>query len=528
VSTGASKFILAIDLGTTGPKVALVSTRGEIVDHEFEETPLVLLPNGGAEQRPDDWWNAIYKAAKRLLAKAPVLVDDVIAVCCTSQWSGTVAVDREGHHLMNAIIWMDSRGAPYAQRIVDGLVKIEGYGLWRLLKWVRLTGGAPGRIGKDSIAHILYIKNELPEVYRQTYKFLEPKDYINLRLTGRFAASYDSIALDWVTDNRDISNIAYDDGLLRMATLDREKLPDLKRAVDVLGPLRREVAAELGLSENVQVVMGTPDVHSAAIGSGAARDYEAHLYVGTSAWLACHVPFKKTDVLHNIAAIPSAIPMKYLVSNEQQTAGACLAFLRDNILYHDDELAVETDRSNAYRIFDRIVERTPAGSGGLIFTPWLYGERTPVGDHAVRGGFHNLSLQATRAHLIRAVFEGVATNARWLLGYVEKFVGRRLDPIHMVGGGANSNVWCQIHADILGRTIRQVRDPILVNVRGAAFLASAALGHITFDDISERVPIASTYDPNPENRGIYDELFREFVNVYKSNRRMYARLNRKV
>jgi xylulokinase len=528
VSSNRHKYILAIDLGTSGPKVALVSSQGEVIACEVEVTQLFLLPHGGAEQNPDEWWEAIKKATRRLLDRQAVVVDDIIAVSCTTQWSGTVAVDRDGQALMNAVIWMDARGAPYIQRITGAGVplKIQGYTIEKLVTWLRLTGGVPGHSGKDSIAHILYIKNELPDIYRKTYKFLEPKDYLNLRLTGQFAASYDSITLHWLTDNRDVTNIVYNDRLLKISTIAREKLPDLKQAVDILGPIKAEVARELGLNEAVQVVVGTPDLHSAAIGSGAVQDYAAHLYIGTSSWLTCHIPFKKTDLLHNMASLPAAIPGKYFVANEQETAGACLAFLKNNILYHKDELEQEAPTSNVYQIFDRIAEKSRAGSGKVIFAPWLNGERTPVDDHVVRGGFYNLSLQHTREHLIRAVFEGVAYNSRWLLGYVEKFVGRRLAEINMVGGGANSNVWCQIHADVLNRTIRQVRDPIQVNVRGAAILASVALGYITFDDIPAQVPIANTYAPNPENRAIYDELFREFLNIYKQNRKISARLNR--
>jgi xylulokinase len=150
-----------------------------------------------------------------------------------------------------------------------------------------------------------------------------------------------------------------------------------------------------------------------------------------------------------------------------------------------------------------------------------------VDDHFVRAGFHNVSLRTTREHLIRAVFEGVAYNARWLLGYVEKFIKRPMGAIHMVGGGANSAIWCQILADVFGRTIKQIKDPILANARGAAFLASMALGQLTLGDISERIQVANTYEPDPANRQIYDELFREFVTIYRTNRRMYARLNRR-
>jgi len=173
----AHKYILAIDLGTSGPKVALVSAEGDVVDYEFEETPLLLFPNGGAEQNPDDWWQAIKKAAHRLLAKHSDSAADILAIVCTSQWSGTVAVNQNGDHLMNAVIWMDSRGARYAKEVTTGWVEVEGYGVEKLATWLRLSGGIPTHSGKDSISHILYIKNELPKIYQQTFKFLEPKDW---------------------------------------------------------------------------------------------------------------------------------------------------------------------------------------------------------------------------------------------------------------------------------------------------------------------------------------------------------------
>ncbi len=274
------------------------------------------------------------------------------------------------------------------------------------------------------------------------------------------------------------------------------------------------------------MIAGTPDVFSAAIGSGAVRDYETHLYLGTSSWLACHVPFKKADLLHNMASLPSALPGRYLLSNEQECAGNCLNYLRDNLIYPDDELANGTPPADAYQRFDRVAEKTAPGSGKVIFLPWLYGERTPIDDPLVRGGFFNQSLHTTREQLVRAVFEGVAYNSRWLLKYVEQFIGRRVTAINAVGGGAKSNVWCQIHADVLNRTIRQVKDPWLTSLRGAAWLAALALGDASIDDIVQHTPIALTYEPNPDQRRLYDELFAEFVNIYQRNKPIYARLNR--
>jgi xylulokinase len=256
------------------------------------------------------------------------------------------------------------------------------------------------------------------------------------------------------------------------------------------------------------------------------RDYEPHLYIGTSSWLTCHVPFKKTDIYHSLAALPSAIPGRYLLTDEQETAGACLQFLRDNIFFHTDELRPGEKPGNAYKVFDHIAERTPAGSERLIFTPWLYGERAPVDDHLVRGGFYNLTLQSSREHMVRSVFEGVAYNSRWLLKHVEGFIKHPVQAINFVGGGARSDIWCQILADVLNRPIRQMKDPIEVNVLGAALLASAALGYLKYEEIASCAQVVKTYSPNPDHRKLYDELFGEFIAIYEKNKKIYARLNR--
>ncbi len=518
--------ILAIDLGTSGPKVGLVDMSGRVIGSEFEPTTLHLLPDGGAEQDPHDWWRAIVSAVRRLLDRRLVPMEEIAAIGCTGQWSGTVAVGSDGRPLMNAIIWMDTRGAGAVRRLGQGPLKVAGISLSKLLTWVRLTGGMPTGAGKDPIAHILYIKEKHPQIYQETYNFLEPIDYLGLKLTGRYAASFDSIILHWLTDNRDVVRISYDDRLLGMSGVERSKLPDLLPPVGVLGGLNSEAAAELALAEGLPVVIGAPDVHTAAIGAGAIEDYQAHLYIGTSSWMVCHLPVKKTDVFLGLASLPAAIPGRYLVVAEQESAGACLSYLRDQVFFPQDELSQGGAPEDIYEVFDRIVAGVPAGSQRLIFTPWLYGERAPVEDPHVRGGFFNQSLNTSRSHMLRAVYEGVAYNSRWLLESMEKFTGRRMDPIRMVGGGARSAIWCQICADVLDRSVLQVKDPLQANLVGVSFLARLALGQMAVGDIPDRVQVENTYQPTPDNRAVYDELFAEYLQLYKRLRPIYARLNR--
>jgi len=507
--------VLAIDLGTGGPKVAVVTTAGRIVAHGFAPVALHLLDGGGAEQDPDEWWAAIRSAARDALGAAGVAPDSFVGVGCTAQWSGTVAVGADGRPLMRAVIWMDSRGNRAIRKAAGGPVNVLGYDPRKLVKWIRTTGGAPGLSGKDPTAHILFLRDEFPDVYRRTATFLEPVDYLNLRLTGRTCASFDSIAVHWATDNRQVDAVHYDEELLAMSGLERSKLPDLVPPGTLIGELTPEAASDLGLPAGVPVSVGSGDVHSAVFGSGAVADFDAHLYIGTSSWISAHVPFKKTAATTNVASIPAALAGRYLIVDEHETAGACLTFVRDNLGFADD-----------FETLNAMAASVVPGGGRVLFTPWLNGERSPVDDHTIRGGFHNLSLGTTRHEMVRAVYEGVAFNSKWLLSAVERFAGRRFDSLAFIGGGANADVWCQIHADVLEREIRQVAAPVLANVRGAALITLVALGRIRVEEIPALVEVERTYTPDPSTRAVYAALYDEFLNLYKQTKGIHKRLNR--
>jgi xylulokinase len=285
------------------------------------------------------------------------------------------------------------------------------------------------------------------------------------------------------------------------------------------------VADELGLLAGTPVVTGTGDLHSAAVGSGAVADFDPHLYIGTSSWISCHVPFKKTDALTNIASIPSGLPGRYFVADEHETAGVCLTWLRDNVLFPGDPLAPTRAPDGFFGGVNDLAASVPPGAHGVLFTPWLNGERSPVDDHTIRGGFHNLSLSSTRADMVRAVFEGVALNSAWLLGAVEKFCRRRFDSLAFIGGGANSDLWSQMHADATGRTIRQMADPVLANVRGAGLLTLLALGHLTVAQIPGTVEVKATYQPDPRASEVYAARLKEFVKLYEKTKGIHKRLN---
>ncbi|HET9658631.1 MAG TPA: FGGY-family carbohydrate kinase [Kineosporiaceae bacterium] len=528
---GRARYVLGVDLGTGGPKVALADTDGSLLGFEAEKVGITLLPGGGAEQDPDDWWRAIAAATRRLLARELAPVQDIAAICMSSQWGGLVPVDAAGRHLHPALTWMDARGAPYSQALTGGGIRVPGgYNARALGQWLRKTGGAPSRTGKDPVGQTQWLRHHRPDVYAETAHLLDVPEYLTMRLTGRAVAAYDTATVRWCTDNRDPSAVRYDPALADRCGFDLAKLPELVPPTTVVGEVLPAVAAELGLPAGVKVVAGTGDTTAAAIGAGAVADYQAHLYVGTSAWLSCHVPFKRTDVLRNIASLPAVVPDRYWVATVQDVAGKAIDWLLEQVVYPDDGMldahpapADALDRLNALAV------SAPPGSRGVVFTPWLNGERTPVDDPYLRGGWFNVSLSTTRADLARSVFEGIALNARWMKEAVERFVRRGhpggFETLHFIGGGARSALWCQTMADVLGCTIHQVHDPVLANARGAALIAAVALGDLDWADIPSRVRIDASYRPDPVNRRVHDRQYRTFVELYRQTHGLYARHN---
>lgn len=526
-SAAPAKFVLAVDLGSGGPKVALVSDRGEVVDYVRRSVPTHFLATpGGVEQDPADWWRTVSEGARELVGRKLVDPRDILAVSCTGQWSVTTAVDRTGQHLAPAVHWLDSRGAPYARQITDGPLKIDGYNVWRLIRWLRHTGGVPTKNGADGLSHMLFLKHARPDVYAQAYKLLEPTDYLTFRLTGRATASYGTIFPYMLADVRNHARIEYDDVIVRWSGIDRAKLPDLVPTVSVVGPILPQVAGDWGLAPGTQVVAGSCDAQTALVGSGCVADYDAHVCIGTSGWITCHVPFKKTSIGAWLTTMPSAVPGRNLVVAEQGPAGKCLETFLHQWLFPASEFG-EAPPEDMYPLLERVVANVPAGSGRLLYLPWVNGAGPPFGERCMRGGFLNMDLTTGRAEAARAVLEGVAYNLRALRDAVQKFIGRPLRQLRFIGGGAQLRAWGQILADVFNCPIHQVHDPNLTISRGAGILGFLALGHVRLEDVPGMAPIAASYQPTPAHRAIYDELFAEFSRSYKAVKPVFKRLNGK-
>ncbi len=532
------RFVLAVDLGTSGLKVGLVSMTGVIAWHE-QASLATRVDGDAATQDASRWWTLVCQGVRRGLGSGVVRPDQVLAVSVTGQWASTVPVDAAGEPVGPCLLWMDTRGRPYSRAVIAG--PAAGYAPVTTLSWIRRSGGAPSPSGADPIGHILYLQaaeaagsSGAPDPapgspasagarpVRAARWFLEPVDYLSMCFTGAAAASYASMAGAWLTDNRRLDVLDYDPVLVGRSGVDPARLPPLHRTGSVIGTVRPEVARELGLPAGVPVVAGTPDLHSAACGAGAVLDYQAHLAVSTSAWIGAPVPFKKTDAFHQVASVPGLGGGGYMIADNHETGGACLDWVCGVV----PGLLDADGRPDFGRALALAAEARP-GSSGVIFTPWLRGERSPVEDRHARAGFHNLSLTVARADLVRAVLEGVAFNNRWLHEAVERFAKRRLDPLRMVGGGAQSDLWCQIHADVMDRTIERVGQPVLANLRGAALIAAMALGAVLPSEVAALVPVDTVFRPDPGRRATYDHLFNAFPDLYRAQRGTFARLNRR-
>jgi xylulokinase len=517
---------VAIDLGTTGLKVGLVSFRGDVLwsDHAPLETS--LLPDGGREQDAGEWWATISKMVRTGIAT--FRPESIAAVACTGQWASTVPVDVEGRPVGPCVMWQDTRGRRHARSQIGG--PVAGYAPRAAVQWIRKTGGAPPLTRGPLGAH-LFLTRDRPDIASAARWFLEPVDYLTMRLTGIASATQASMTAHFLSDITSSGSPGYGLGyvadLVARAGIDVTKLAPLRPTGTVVGPVRDDVADDLGIPRGVPVTTGLPDIHTAAAGSGAVLPGAAHLVVGTTSWISCPIERKKTDIVHEVLSIPGPTQGSYAVLNNIDTAGACLDWFR-RLLTMDG--TIDSAGAGAQELIE-LAATSPPGSRGVVFTPWLSGAQAPIADASARAGFHNITLDRTAADLSRAVLEGVAVQNALLLDVVETFLGSRrrpirLEPIRIIGGGARSDLWCQMHADALDRTLERPVDPINAGLRGAALTAAMSLGAVKAAEVRDLVKVDSTFHPDPAHRPLFESLAAGIRKLHKAQKRPLAQLRR--
>lgn len=490
-----AECVLAIDLGTGGPKVALVDAGGATLGWSSRPVATQFFPGGGAEQDPHEMWSAIVAATRATLAAVDPL-PPIVAVAVTSQYMSAIPIDAGGMPTGPCVLWMDTRGGDHNLSLLTDesfLLFIERHGLMPLPS------------GQDNVAHVHTIREFHPDAYAAAVAFVEPMDYVNARLTGRIGATQSTMFGQMVCDNRTWGATEYDPLLVAAAGLDPDKLAPLLPMNGVVGTLTSGTAAELGIAEGTPVTTGTIDSITSAIGSGALTERDGSVIIGTTSVLVSHISEHRCDLGAGLLAVPSPLAGKYYVMAENGIGGRALEWTVKLLGYGDSFADAAND-----------AESVAPGSEGVYFMPWFLGSIAPQPNDDVRAGFGGLSLQHDRRHLVRAALEGVALNLAWLRPAVETFVGNEFAFVRFGGGGAQSDLWSQILADAIDRPVHQLDDPRATNARGAAFLAMSTLGMLRIDDVPSLLRVRSVRDPSPASRELMDRGLHRLIELHRA------------
>ncbi|MDR1464873.1 MAG: FGGY-family carbohydrate kinase [Oscillospiraceae bacterium] len=531
-------YVLAYDIGTTGVKTCLfrIGETIELVSGASGGYQLYVLPGGGAEQDPQEWWDAMAVTTKAVLADSGVSPAQVAGISFCSQMQGLVLVDRAGAPLRRAMSYMDQRASEQLKAGMAYGPQVAGANLVRLLRSLRVTGAVAASV-KDPVWKYKWVEANEPEIFARVHKWLDVKESIIARMTGRCVMTTDSAFATLLYDIR-AGRRGWSKEISAMLGVRWEHLAEIVSCAAKVGELRAEQAAELGLVPGIAVYGGGGDASLVGVGAGAVELGDTHIYSGTSGWVSTVVNKSMVDTSAMIAAIVGAQENTYNYFAEQETAGKCVEWVKDHLaldeinLYLNKEFDLkhqtpdmEAVYSNLYDYLMAVIGAVPIGCGGVIFTPWLHGNRCPFEDPNARGMFWGISLETGKTELIRAVVEGVIYHLRWLLETQEKKT-KTSDPVRFVGGGALSDVMCQMMADCLGRTVETVASPQNVGAVGAAVLVAAGNGIIDGVAQAKRlIPAVKTFRPAAGRQALYDKNYRIFRRLYAANKKLFAEMN---
>lgn len=506
----SSKYVIAHDVGTSSNKAVLISDKGQIACSS-EASYSFQYPNPGwVEQNPEDYWNAVVKTTREVVKKSGIDTSQIIGLVHSTQAMGIIPIDKYGNVLHPNITWVDGRAEEEAGWLMN---RFLGKGLFKAIVGIILTG-------KDVIPKLIWFKKNLPEAYKNTHSILDVNGYLKFKATGKRVFEW-SGACSYAFNLRKKD---WEKVFFKVAGVDLTKLPALVKSTDLVGRLTPQAAEELGLSVQTPVYGGCDDTQSAAVGTGAIGEGEAHIYLGTSAWVG--VITERVLKFKNAAVcLQSADPEKQLVVGITESAGNNLDWFIENF-YKKEKDSIGLER--VYELINEESSKVPSGSDHLIFTPWLLGERCPVSSTTTRGTVFNLGLEHTRGHFARAMGEGIAYNVRWIIENLEKDFNFSLETLRITGGGSRNELWMQSFADITKRNIETTNHPKMAGALGSAMCVFVGAGHFkNFDEVKQFVSVEKTYFPNKKNEGIYNSLFLQYKDLYSALSKTYKKANLK-
>ena len=527
-------YAIAYDVGTTGVKTCLFAIDREVrlIAGEYASYGLWILPNGGAEQDADEWWQAMCQTTHRLLEKAQIRPSQIGGVSFCSQMQGMVLVGKDGSALRRPMSYMDQRAAEEFRAFQTRGLTISGVEVSTLLRSLAITHAVSSSV-KDPLWKYKWVQCNEPEIFAMVDKWLDVKEYLICRCTGERIMTRDSAYSTFLYDTRP-GHEGWSHELCKLYGVEERHLPRVIECTDVAGTLTPRAAAELGLGAGTPVYGGGGDATLIGVGAGCTHLGDTHVYSGTSGWVGTVIDKQKVDVVAMMCGIVGAQRGKYNYFAEMETAGKCFEWVKKHLV--EDEIdaylqkinvadSTETAYESLYDYMSDAISRIPAGSGGVIFTPWLHGNRCPFEDHRAAGMFFNLKIETGETQMIRAVLEGICFHLRWMLECQDKKI-RTAPVLRFVGGGALSSEACQMLSDITGRTVETVPNTKDVGAIGAAMLV--AVGSGTFRDLEAAGALVRPdrrYEPNSGNRTVYERNYRVFRRLYNSNKKNFAALN---
>ena len=502
-------YILAHDLGTTGDKAVLYDRECELqASHFYGYETLYPRPNW-VEQDPVEWWEAVKSSTAKLLAQTAVSPDQIAAVGFSGQMMGCLPVDREGNPLRKAIIWADQRAVKEAAGLKERVGSGEIY---------RTTGHRGS--ASYSAAKIMWIKEHEPDLFRRTNKFLQAKDFVIFKLTGKFRTDYSDAS---GTNLFDLEGKAWSSSILRGAGITEEKLPQPLPSTEIVGTVLPDAAEETGLDPATPVVIGGGDGSCAAVGAGVTGKGEAYNYLGSSSWIGLATEKPIYDEGRRTFNWVHLDPEKYSPCGTMQSAGGSLQWAKEN-LAQLESAAGELLEREPYNLIDLQAEKSPAGAKGLLFLPYLLGERAPRWNPNARGSFIGLTPRHKKGDIFRAILEGVCLNLRVILEIFQKG-GARIEEMRLIGGGAKSDLWPQIMADVLGKPVLPMHYLEEATSLGAAIAAGVGVGLFPgFEEVGGRLKVRKRLEVDPGRHELYDELFQIFEKSYCSLEQVFDQI----
>ena len=507
--------VLAVDLGSTGIKVAVVDAEAKVRAVAGEVIPLLFVAHGGVEQDPRLWWDALGRCARRAIVDSALPGSDIGIVAVTSQYTSTTAVDAQGRPLGNTVMWMDGRGRHHYK---------PEFTPEQRARWIDVHGLMP--YGNCDVGHVAVIRHQWPDAYHAAAAMLEPMDLLSARLTGHVTATQNTMFPMLSVDNRTWGLTEYSDELLGMSGMPADKLPPLVPLGEPRGTVTAEAAAHLGVSPTALVTGATIDSVTSAVGTGAIDDSGCGLIIGTTAVMVTHLPSKRHDIEHGLTSAPSPLPDQWFLVAENGIGGKALDVFVNQMVYADDGLG-HAVHEGSYEAVLEAAASAPCGSNGVLFLPWLVGSMAPGHERNMRGGFVNIGLATTRADMARSVLEGVAMNVAWLLPYFSALAEQGSAQITFGGGGASSPLWGQILADATGVPVRRLAQSSCTNAHGAALLALAETGACALADLASFLVTADVHEPNEPNHRLLAARTASLIDFHTRNADFYAAFDTK-